>query len=453
MANADDPLADLSAAEQRALVELAQARVDGRVNRRDVLAGGAGMAVGAAGLASLTGGGSAQPTGDEGSVGTQSNRVEAWISEADANSIDTGDLTGSYPTRVRAIDSSGVVASIDPSTTSTPVQDAVNAISSNFPFGGGTVLLPPANVQEAGTPAFPSNVSMIGHGMETSGIEITATGSGVRGLEINGSQMRFIGFRIKGAGYGATQGPCIVPNANVHHVTFDHIRIVDWPNKALSNRATGSQIWQSKFGVFWAEVDAGGQSNPYIIDLQNGATARNVFDNLQLIGRDTGSGADSGGIYLLDAAMQVNQLNMNGTIGTSGNIIDCERGMFQAATAMYEPSSNRNSTPTAVIGERGDFTVHVDRLRIAEGGQGAGHVNHAYRVYGADGGGSTYGFVEIDGSPLIGDKVHLDADIANFPSFYFGPSSDVNNDTGGTLSQPIVCLGDLVTKTSTGTGP
>ena len=91
---ASNPLADLSTEEQEALAELARARVDGRISRRDAI-----KAAGALGLGGLIGGGAGvAATGNasadpQGNLGTPDDPWEnAYIQSVDATSVSAGEL-------------------------------------------------------------------------------------------------------------------------------------------------------------------------------------------------------------------------------------------------------------------------------------------------------------------------------------------------------------------------
>lgn len=93
-----NPLEELGEDKQEALVELAQARVDGSMSRRQLLRAGG---VSALGLLGLSGSASASRTSSaantatpfddgDGSIGTADNRIDAYLDAADANSLSAG---------------------------------------------------------------------------------------------------------------------------------------------------------------------------------------------------------------------------------------------------------------------------------------------------------------------------------------------------------------------------
>ena len=88
----DDPLADLSADERKALAEIAKARANGEMSRRDMLKGlgilGAGAAVGGGGMAA-TGTAEAATVGDDPTIGDQAEPWDAWLKDVDAESVAT----------------------------------------------------------------------------------------------------------------------------------------------------------------------------------------------------------------------------------------------------------------------------------------------------------------------------------------------------------------------------
>lgn len=82
---------ELSNDDKRTLKELLADYRDSSITRRAAMGGAAALMGGAAfGAGRVT----AQPTGDEGQVGQQGDRVEAWVSEMDALEVDTGQING-----------------------------------------------------------------------------------------------------------------------------------------------------------------------------------------------------------------------------------------------------------------------------------------------------------------------------------------------------------------------
>lgn len=84
----DDPLAELNAEERKALAELAKARADGDISRRDLMTlGGAGVVgalLGGGGMTAATGSAAAATT-QSGTIGTDTDRVDVFGEDVDAS--------------------------------------------------------------------------------------------------------------------------------------------------------------------------------------------------------------------------------------------------------------------------------------------------------------------------------------------------------------------------------
>lgn len=136
--------------ERRALKHVAKDALDKMPNRRSFLAGLTGAA--AAGAVGYNEGVSqakaAASTSDgDGDVGTPSSPVDVFADGVDAVSVGADQLLGAWPTRIMALDATGVAASIDPANSTTPVQDAIDAIGTG---NGGRIVLPPTTFSDAG---------------------------------------------------------------------------------------------------------------------------------------------------------------------------------------------------------------------------------------------------------------------------------------------------------------
>jgi len=80
----------------------------------------------------------------------------------EAEQLAASDLLGGYPGRVRGIANGEVVASVNPTDSTTPVQDALDAVLQHS--SRGRVVLPPATVEESGTlQGLGEGIQLVGH--------------------------------------------------------------------------------------------------------------------------------------------------------------------------------------------------------------------------------------------------------------------------------------------------
>jgi len=170
---------------------------------------------------------------DNFSVDTQGNL--SGIGSVDASSIDTDDLGGKYPKRVRAIGQSGVVSSIDPSTTTTPVSDAAQALR-DAPGEGwsGYIILPPGGVDNDSSVTLDGYGGFISPGPGAGEIRFT---SDTKGLILGAKGHTSIkgGLKLTGPGWNTGTEPAIYSNVNNARHVWDYIATEDWGGQSLLN--------------------------------------------------------------------------------------------------------------------------------------------------------------------------------------------------------------------------
>ncbi len=353
--------------------------------------------------------------------------------------IDTGALSGTYPKMIRAIAGSGVVTNIDPVATATPVQDAIDTIHAETADGGGTIILPPKRVIDESTALTGAEqIDIRGYGPTVSEIKFTSDGSTT---DDNGFEYGTTGFHsdsgglfnlsLQGPGVQTTSGSAIKFTGNHRGLTLDRVRIAGW-------------------GTSW--IDTNGNkpyeiTSTYLKLLNAGSTGINLdtcgpgvtFGVVEMTGSQYMSGpAITGGQGNTDFQF----LNMGGEYGTSSNsaIIDLKNGVWNTVRIggiNYEPNAGTNASSLVRVGpnagEIGPITLRANAS-----------VDH---IIGIDGDSAV-----IKGRPIpAGGTVNVSpvgvlSDLTQGRGARFeGPSSEVTNQTGSSLSNPVYCWDSNVT--------
>lgn len=427
MASAEDPLADLSVEEQRALVELAQARVDGRVNRRDVLAGGAGAALGAAGLAGLVGGAQADAsTSDgDGNVGTPSNRVDVFSDGIDTVSIDTIAEQDIY---VYA-ESGDLLQTIDPSV-STPIADA-HAVTD-----AARIVLPPGTIQTPGNiTSAADRIDMVGAGIQHSAIQLTHDTNDLFVVDPTGGRANcyWSDFRVSLANPGThTAGSAIRFAGAAGAFNIGAIQIHNWEGDHEVHLDAGdpfSSVWQYL-----------GSSNSHVTTIQddNGGAPWHIG----MIDRQS-SDADAVVLEIGGKSMSVGSINAGGTLGKLVNHRASGLTQFlHIGRINFEPNTV-NSTLGGICDVRGDGSFQLD-LVILNTSATSFTVNQAIFFEDFTGLDNNYiGHVLNDGATVNNTLLRFAGDTTGNHNVYLGPSSEVSESVSGSLSNGIACVADL----------
>lgn len=354
------------------------------------------------------------------------------------------DLRGSYPNRVRAIAESGVVASIDPSTTSTPVQDATDAIDNAGPLVGssgmaaGAVLLPPkTNIQEQGPIQHGAFKWFLGHGITSSVIEITnLSGNGIQqdsNESQDWSQCYLDGLAFHGSDTtNRTAGSAIYIDQNARGMGMGYVKFRNWggsdPVVFFDGASTFDQHWGSllfdakniETKNFRTEGAGGLGTGLSIGNIIGGASDQTdfVFD------------FDVGGHLGID----VLQIENNAGIGMIARSVGGEDDILQIGRVHYENSNNNNPgeavrldpsgyrVELGTVGVAGPNTTVDDIVRLDETDNVfIGHVGAATDATATD-------RIDINKAPTG-------------PGVYMGPTSHVNNSVGST-AEGLFCVAD-----------
>lgn len=351
-----------------------------------------------------------------GGTGTAENPLP----EQHVQSFSAERLVGDFPTEVRILTSSGA-SSIDPSTTSTPIGDALTTVSNN---GGGTVILPPTTVQDPGPLNLPSNIRILGSS-RASKIEIT--GSGNNGFVFDDSNYVILdGFELVGPGDGAAAADAFVfQNAGSTGLQVPSLRVSAWYGHAIRGDAP---MFESNWGtVRWHDIDSGDVSAMF--DLTAGPS--NSINQWGCYPSDTTSGVTSRIIELDGALLEIGQLNLG---GASGQILNHLNGFFELGRVNYERT----------VGTAPDwlFQIRTDRPTTIEQVQLQADATDVYKLRNA--GNDNLGEVLAIGATIGGSKVNVTYDRGGDAGHvYAGLSSDVTNSTGSTLENGVACLSDL----------
>lgn len=348
------------------------------------------------------------------------------------NSASAGKLSGAYPMDVRAVSAGGVVASIDHESKSTPISDARDAIVNNG-NGHGAILYPPTTIQEEATYTQTEiGISHIGYGPRSSVVEFT-TDSADGYVWDNAEQCLFTGIKVADAVGARTSGSAwrwinnAVADFNVGHV---HIAF-NGPDPII-HMDTGHV-----FSSHWDKVRLGGEGTSIEINDSwgPGMSVNNIRTSVTT--SDPAIVFDDAGGSVTDCGVWIGALNIGGSVTTAlktkvvGDIIVETIGHFG------------NSSVTSVVEAEQSNVPTVNGLRTS-GGLTADAI---YRLAVTATAGNAYLADPLGGATLNVSEVEIEANDLNAPVIYSGVSTDVTNNTGATLSNPVSCLGDLTTVT------
>jgi len=351
------------------------------------------------------------------------------------NSIGDAKLQASYDGLVVPI-AQGLGASdaINPANTTTPVQDAVDAveaaISGATPKAGGFVLLPSSGandlVQNNGTVTINDNVGIVGHGYKTSGLEITATG--VPGIEYASEAQGFIfgGFTLEGPGDDVTTGPAILYSARTFDISsVGKVIVNNWANAGI-RRADGGTLFHAEMGDWkFNNIDAGNEAGiiDFVPDSSTGTSIR--FGEVQLTPTTTTSGSNSTAIATnLRDEILIDELLM---AGSCGELTNDDQTLLLIDLLHIEPDTQVNQ-PVTQIAKLTESEIYIDHLRKTSGSYDDG-----FFVTGTTRGLTIESYSGNIPSPMINplsDPSH--------PVYWSGDSSQVAPGS----AESIWCLGD-----------
>jgi len=429
-------------------------------------------AVGGAGFMSGRVSAAASTSDSDGDVGTPSNRVDVFADGVDTLTVDAGTVTAgdlvndiSSDADIHAswngllslyADTLGVSDAVDPSTTTTPLADAIAAVDTvgGATDGAGEIHLPPVPFDEDTPGVSPAdNVSIIGKSTRGAkyGSEVTFTSTGSttdHGFVMDGGDNLVLDrFSIIGPGTDKVTGVGMLFTGDPRAIQIPYLTINGWGNEAWRVES-GSSPFETDIGYLKLNGDAGDKTA--LMNWQQSGP-ENQIDVLALSPNSGRTSADSTGLYAgADTMLSIGRINVGGTTGVAANI---ESKGVQIGHINYEPANqNAASHPHIVrfgsvigVGSGDSVATEVRGVRHL-----TGTVDYAIEVDGAQGGTQLPRYVPSGGA-VSNSIVEVASDIPD-TVFYPGYSADVDNTTGSVLTGEVFCKGDGVFKSSTGTG-
>jgi hypothetical protein len=333
--------------------------------------------------------------------------------------------------RIYIYSAGDLLSTIDPTTTTTPIQDAWDTADD-----GSTIYYPPIKMQTAGGLSGGGQTRHIGLGGagRQSGTVIEDTDETtplfVGDTQADEEDAFFQGIRFESQ-TTPRSAPAFKFNANVsrwnlYDVWFD--------------RFSGDDLFDFTNGHVWSSTWRSIRSRLYdsfIYAEDSGAPL--ILDDVYLNSDD-------------ESSPEIDYTGSNGDLiisawnkgGVQCPLVDASKGSENSVRYIgpgnFEPSSAPTTIPYIVrVGFDAEsfvapFAVHEGALSVDYG--------VSIRANGSDG--STFAARNEYGLEIFGggDGSHV----------YGGPASEVNNTEGTNLNNPIVCLADVTKKVSTGTG-
>lgn len=340
---------------------------------------------------------------------------------------------------------------IDPGSTDTPIQDAINLVDS---AGGGTVLLPPTTVQSPGNIRMKSNVNLRGTSIFSSAIHIgdnSADGI-VFDANANGGNkvehMNLGGFRLSGPGLSSRTGIAIHHvQGDTHQVHMDRIAFTGWANsiyKVDRNNSTGPfECRHDNFIVYMCDAGhLGSDSSEALIDWQAWYGPANTWGTMAVYPSSRFSGSNSNIACFKGGTHHIDHFNIGGSSGrvlrqTWDAQVNCDYINYEAIEQV--------SAPSHIVLAEGDQACLVDKVRVKNAA-----TEYVYEV----------GYESMQGtSPcrkrigIADDRGEIRANVLNLtapadssrPSFYYGSPDNVDVNHSERSTGGLRALGDAGT--------
>jgi hypothetical protein len=349
--------------------------------------------------------------------------------------------------------SGDAIDTVDPSGTSTPVQDAMDAVDADSTEG--SVWLPYGTVTE-GAPLTPRTaVNLYGAGISSvngSTLAFTSSGSASdHGFAMTGGDQgdlaEYDGFLIKGPGDDTTTGNAIYTEVNAGNISWGRVHVLNWAAAAIKGTSgSGTTAWSFE-KLLLSNIDAGNANA--IIDLDSWGPALQMSQLYLTQATATSSSLDS--ILLrvnTGTDVSIQQLNLGGTIKKVVQQLDDE-GNVHLGQINFEPKNlAETSSPDSLFELRGPGLFACDQVRL-NGGE-ATPPRYAF-VY-ATTGGQNPAYKAIprpngDAAPASQEALLVNDGQDGYIR-YGGPSTDTITIGPSSISPGVACLGDLTMVTS-----
>ena len=320
---------------------------------------------------------------------------------------------------------------IDPTETSTPVGDAVETIDATGDNAGfGTVLLPPAEIQEA-EPVVPSQfVEFLGWGAHTSAIEFTdleRDGFRIPHLK-NGKFVSLDGFTISGADTAERSGGSalhFVNDTGVSPKQFDigNVAFRNWVDPVVHCEKG------SPFDSVWEHLDFGYDANDgREIVLEKGQSLLGV--QIGYIGAGNATGDPVFYTDFAGAKVDIGFINIGGSARQAVRIKAAQNGHVHIGGINFE---SLVTTDDPIVSVQGQASTRIDYVQNTNS-----TVRSMVRLD-YQNGNTIIGPLRNNGTVAVG-KIEVASEPAS-PSYYFGPSSDIVS-MGTDLSPAVRAFGD-----------
>lgn len=333
-------------------------------------------------------------------------------------SMGTDKLSGGYPGRVYAIAGGKVVASVDPTSSSSPVQDAIDAIGVG---NRGTIKLPPGTIQDTGGWTGLGYKSVLGDWGST---VVEITDETVPVIDVNVKDDLEVSY-IDGIWFENLTTPRTAPAIDWSASTkMAHQGRTFWNNFSgddLFSWTSGGYPWSSHWEfirarlydrfIHWGDADNVGMS---IANCYLGSDDQTTPEIERTVTNASG--------YLNVESWNKGQVSCPVFTGIGGTVSSGVR----FGPGNYEPSSGTGADHVFYFGFKlrselhhfhtHNATINNDTIHL-DNNQGRKWIfaNHPVRISSDNKG------------PLI----------------YGGASTDINNVTGAALTYGVACLGDL----------
>lgn len=365
-------------------------------------------------------------TAEVGTIGADGSRVDLFAEDIDAVSVDTTDISVNSAQIQASLDglvvpiASGVGANdaINPSNTTTPVQDAINVISNaGVP---GVVQIPPSTVQEASSVTMETGISVTGWDWRSSVIEFTdlsidglvfdsAFGAKLNNVRIDGSD--------RSNRTGGSAARFINGGTNSNH--FRGVRFTNWINPVI-HFDTGHP-----FSSHWSEIV--GESNTTrgnsgrFLAAEDSAGPGLTIANAYLGSTDATpcmEFREADDTAITDMGVGIQAVNIGGSTTT---VIDAQTAAN--ATLVVHDVTWFGDGGSPVVKLSGVGPTILSTLRAA-----GGEVPYVVELAGANGN-NVIGPIDTSTTTVTNTKLDISSTPSDY-SWYFGASDDVTNNAG-----------------------
>lgn len=339
--------------------------------------------------------------------------------------VDTGELTGTFPGKVIAISNGEVVASIDPSTTSAPLQDAIDAVNTSGD-GQGAVIVPDG-IETAGDLNGFSQMSIIGRAPKTT-VTLTDTTVPLIDAATKADSRDCYWDRLRLTGPGPTAGtqPAISFGANVAQFNIGSLWLNDWDVGAsgIIDCSAGHA-----FGSRWGYIRCS-NSDGRVLDIESGGSI------LEIGGISAYNNTAQDVVRNVNGQkLKIGWLNCGGSIGAAAHLDGEAIDQFSIGSINYEPTGSVGST---IVNCKEEATTFLGPIHANDAG-GAFTIDQIVDLL----------FQNRDNviAPIRADpNVTLNNNVINVSkdpageSWYFGPSGDISVSHGGTQEGEVRSL-------------